>query len=111
MLDCLRLYHCSITINGALTKLSEDISDRNRCQTHGIAASTSERDGVLRGGIKQRVHNSHLVDFVSMSVGAALPSLQMFPPDETEALCIAQTASASQQKHVLDNDPKVTGLA
>ena len=57
--------------------------------------STPQRDGVLRGGVKQRAYGSPFVEFVSRTICDLLPLLQEFPTDPSESTSIAQTASSS----------------
>ena len=97
--------------NYAETPITEIADRRSLSQP-----STTERGGVLRGGIKQRTHKSLAVEFASMSSDVDLPRVQTFPSDETESSSIAQTASSSghlgsQQKERVESDAETTDLA
>ena len=54
--------------------------------------STPQRDGVLRGDVKQRTHKNIFDEFSVMTTDDVLPTLQNFPVDLPESASIAKIA-------------------
>ena len=54
--------------------------------------STPQRDGVLRGDVKQCTHTSPFVEFSVGATDDVLPTLQNFPVDSPESASILKIA-------------------